>query len=92
LKRIVFDFPVAIDLSRHGSDRSGGQLLWLSVEDVHGAFEVVGNGGEVDLDGCFGEAAPSHSAQAVAALPCSENFLDPSPYPMDRFVLFVDFA
>jgi hypothetical protein len=41
----------------------------LGRENVHGALEVVGDGGEMDLDGGFGEASPSHSAQTVAALP-----------------------
>jgi len=41
----------------------------LGGEDVDGSLEVVCDGGEVDLDGGFREAAPSHSAQAVAAFP-----------------------
>ena len=49
-------------------------------ENVHGALEVVGDGGEVDLDGGFGEASPSHSAQPVTTLPCSEDLLDPAPH------------
>ena len=64
----------------------------LSCENVHGALEVVGDGGEVDLDGGFGETSPSHSAQAVAALPCTEDLLDPAPHPMDRLVPFFELA
>ena len=40
--------------------------------------------GEVDLDGGFGETSPLHSVQAVAALPCTEDILDPAQHPMDR--------
>lgn len=55
----------------------------MGCENVQGALEVVGDGGEVDLDGGFGETSPSHSAQAVAALPRSEDFLDPAAHAMD---------
>jgi hypothetical protein len=33
---------------------------WL--HDIEGSFEVVGDGGEVDLAGGFGDPAPSHPA------------------------------
>ena len=42
-------------------------------ENSQGAFKVVGDGGQVDLDGSFGETSPPHSVKAVASLPCSEN-------------------
>ncbi len=61
-------------------------------ENVHGAFRNVGDGGEMDLDGGFGEAAPSQSAQAVASLPGSENLLDPAAHAMDRLVPCVKLA
>ena len=44
----------------------------------------------MDLDGGFGEASPSHSAQAVTALPCPEDLLDPAPYPVDRLIPFFE--
>lgn len=65
-------------------------LLCLGCEDIHGALEIVGNGGEVDLNGGFGETSPSHSAQAVRALPCPENLLDPAAHPMDGLVPFME--
>jgi len=61
-------------------------------ENVHGALEVVGDGGEVDLGGGFGEASPSHSAQAVRTLPGSEDLLDPATHAVDRLVPFVELA
>ena len=64
----------------------------LGSETVQGALEIVGDGGEVDLDGGFGETSPSHSAQAVAALPRSEDLLDPAAHTMDRLVPFVKLA
>ena len=64
----------------------------MGCENVHGALEVVGDGGEIDLDGGFGETSPSHPAQAVAALPCTEDLLDPAPNPMDRLVPFFELA
>lgn len=56
--------------------------LWFSLlrsEDVEGSLEIVCSGGEVDLEGGFGETAPSHSAQAVIALPGTEDLFDPVP-------------
>ena len=32
------------------------------------ALQVVGDGGEMDLDGGFGETSPSHSAHAITSL------------------------
>ena len=40
----------------------------------------------MDLAGGFGDPTPSHSAQAIASFPCSEDFLDPTAYPVDRLV------
>ena len=61
-------------------------------EDVEGALEVVGDGGEVDLDGGFGETSPSHAAQAVRTLPCSEDLLNPAANAMDRLVPFMELS
>src|SRR5918998_662329 len=55
-------------------------------EDGEGAFQVVGDGGEMDLDGGLSEAAPSHPTQAVGALPGSEDLLDAGADAMDRLV------
>jgi hypothetical protein len=61
-------------------------------QNIHGALEVVGDGGEMDLDGSFGETSPSHSTKAVAALSGSENLLDPAAHAMDRLVPFMELA
>src|SRR5437870_3387803 len=58
----------------------------LSGEDVESALKIVGGGGEMDLDGGFGEASPSHSAQAVAAFPGAEDLFDPASHAVDRLV------
>src|SRR5690606_677244 len=50
------------------------------------ALEVVGDGGEMDLGGGFGDASPSHPAQAVTAFPRAEDFLDSAANAMDRLV------
>jgi hypothetical protein len=65
-------------------------LKLITKTTVQVGLEVVGDGGEVDLDGGFGETSPSHSAQAVAALPCPEDLLDPAPYPMDWLIPFFE--
>ena len=44
----------------------------------------------MDLDGGFGEAAPSHSAKPVASFPGTEYLLDPAPHPMDWLVPFLE--
>lgn len=46
----------------------------------------------MDLDYGFGETSPSHSAQAIAALPCAENLLDPPSDAMDGLVPLVALA
>lgn len=61
-------------------------------ENIHRALEIVGDGGEVDLDGGFGETSPSHSAQAVASLPCPEDLLDARAHAMDRLIPFMELA
>lgn len=69
----------------------GTALCGLCREDIEGALEVAGDSREVDLDGGFDEASPSHSAHAVRLLPRSEDFLHGHPYrigPMDRLVPF----
>lgn len=40
----------------------------------------------MDLNGGLGEPPPSHAAQAVAALPRAEDFLDAASDAMDRLV------
>ena len=62
------------------------------LDDIECSFEIVGDGGEVDLDGGFGEAAPSHSAKPVASFPGAEYLLYPAPHPMDRLVPFSELA
>lgn len=54
--------------------------------DYRCALEDLGDCGEVDLDGGFGEASPSHSSKAVATLPSSQDLLDPAPNAVDRLV------
>jgi hypothetical protein len=61
-------------------------------ENVHRALEVVCDGGEVDLGGGFGETSPSHSTQAVASPPGSENLLDPAMHAVDQLVPLVELA
>lgn len=68
------------------------QTSGLGRENIQGALEVVGDGGEVDLDCGFGETSPSHSAQAIAALPCAEDLLDPPSDAMDGLVPLVALA
>lgn len=68
------------------------QPLLLGCQNVHGALEVLGDGGEADLDGGFGEASLSHPAQAIAAFPCTENLLDPPADAMDRLIPLVELA
>lgn len=46
----------------------------------------ISDGGEVNLGSGFGETSPSHSAEAVASLPCSEDLIDPPPHAMDWLV------
>lgn len=64
----------------------------LGCENVHGAFQVVGDGGEVDLNGGVSETSPSHSALSVAAFPSAEVLLDPTLHSMDRLIPFLDLA
>lgn len=44
------------------------------------------------MDGGFGETSPSHSAQAVASLPCPEDLLDAGAHAMDRLIPFMELA
>ena len=46
----------------------------------------------MDLGGGFGETSPSHSAQAIKSLPCSEDILDPTAHLMDRLISLMQFA
>src|ERR1700755_2895125 len=73
---------------------AGGSLrIWadrvvcvLRGEDVESALEVVGDGSEKNLGGGTGETPPSHPTQSIAALPGSEDLLDPGTHAMDRGV------
>ena len=56
------------------------------------ALEVVGDRGEVDLGGSFGEISPSHPTKAVTALPGSKDLLDPATHAMDRLIPFMELA
>lgn len=60
------------------------------MDDIECSFEIVGDGGDVDLDGGFGKAAPSHSAKSVASFPGAEYLFDPAPHPMDWLVPFLE--
>jgi hypothetical protein len=62
------------------------------LHDIECSFYVVGDGGEVDLDGGFVDPSPSHSAQTVASFPCPEYFLDAAPHPVDRLIPFFELA
>ena len=60
------------------------------LDDIECSFEVVGDGGEVDLDGGFGETALSHPAKPVALFPGAEHLFDSALHPMDRLVSFLE--
>jgi hypothetical protein len=62
------------------------------LQDIECWFEVVGDGGEVDLDGGFVDAAPSHPAQAVASFLCAEDLLNPPPHPVDGLIPVFELA
>jgi hypothetical protein len=64
---------------------------WL-LHDTECSFEVVGDGGEVDLNGGFGDPSRTHPAQTLASFPCPEYLLDPAPHPVDRLVPFFELA
>ena len=68
------------------------QLSCRFGENIHCALENIGDGGEVDLDGGFGETSPSHSARSVTALPRSEDLLDPATHAMNWLVPFMELA
>jgi hypothetical protein len=61
------------------------------LHDIECSFEVVGDGGVVDLAGSLNDPAPSHAAQTVASLPRSEYLLDPAPDPVDGLVPVFEF-
>lgn len=65
----------------------GGFGLWCSSrrgDNRQTAFEIIGDGGGMDLDGNLGQSSPAHATKAVASLPGAEDFLDPTAHPMDR--------
>ena len=76
------------DVSASPEERRSLQLSCSSHrgDDHQTAFEVVGYGSEMDLDGSLGQPSPSHATKAVASLPGSEDFLDPATDPMDRLL------
>src|ERR1700741_2709519 len=51
------------------------------------ALVVVGDGGEVDLQGGFRQADPAHLTQTVAAVPGAEDLLDPGADRVQRPVM-----
>ena len=55
--------------------------------EVSGSREVAGDGGEVDLHGGLGEAAPSHASQAGAALARPDYRLDPGAGAVDSRIV-----
>ena len=62
----------------------------LGRDDIECALEVVGGGGEVHLSSSFGETAPSHPAQTVAAFPRTEDLFHLGAHAMDRRVPSVE--
>jgi hypothetical protein len=62
------------------------------LHDIECSFEVVGDCGEVDLDGGFVDAFQSHSAQPVTSFPCPEYFFDLAPHLVNRLVPFLELA
>lgn len=68
------------------------QLSCRHGENAYCALEIIGDGGEVDLDGGFGKTSPSHSAKSVTALSRSEDLLDPATHAMDWLVPFMELA
>ena len=50
------------------------QVFWVA----KCSFEIVADGGEVYLDGGFGETAPSHFCEVSSLVPSSEYLLDPN--------------
>jgi len=61
-------------------------LLSDLLHNIQRSFEIVGDCGEVDLNGGFGDATPSHSAQTIASFPCPKYLFDAPPYPVDWLV------
>ena len=64
--------PFFINVGAYGSRRAPrsfnslpARASYRGLDNINGALEVVGNGGEVDLTGSFGDPAPSYAAQAV---------------------------
>jgi hypothetical protein len=51
------------------------------------AFDVVSNGGEMDLALGLGEPEPSHATKMIAALPSAEDFLDPGANGPQRTIV-----
>jgi hypothetical protein len=52
----------------------------------HASFEIVGDGGEANLESGLSQSAPSHPVQSVAALGSAEDFLDPAAHTVDPTV------
>lgn len=62
--------------------------LWLSgsSRNLQAPFQIVGDGGQANLNAFLCKPSPSHLAQAVASFPCPEDFLDPAADTVDRLV------
>lgn len=70
----------------HPRERHAGMLLRRSSScghDRQAALEVVGDGGEPNLNRGFGQPSPPHPAQTVASFPGAKDLLDPTSYPMN---------
>ena len=53
---------------------------------------MVGDRGQVHLDGGFGDAAPLHSPQAIASFTCPKYLFDAAPRPMDWLAPFFELS
>ncbi len=51
------------------------------------AFDVVGDGGEMDLEFGLGKPKPSHAPELIAPFPGSEDFLDPGTDRTQRSIV-----
>ena len=67
-------------------------LHFCGLDNIEGAYEVVGDDGEVHLTCGFGDPAPSYTAQAEASFPGAEDLLNPATCPVDGLVPFVELA
>jgi hypothetical protein len=76
----------------NGASAVGSLSYHRLLDDIACSFEVIGDGGEVNLDGGFCDAAPSHAAKAIASFPGAEYLLDPASHPMDWLIPFSELS